>query len=114
MTPKDRSIAVALAVAIGVFGMLGFALLPLEAAGGLKCESPLKGSDPKERFTEGYLVNREDKACSDKSGSRITIIGIVGVIYIAFGVSAVVLPESNIERIAFGGEDPEDVYETNN
>lgn len=114
MTPKDRGIAVVLAVAIGVIGMLGFGLLPVRAAGGLKCEAPLKGADPKEKATQGYLVNREEKACSDKSGSRFTVIGIVGVLYIAFAVSAVVLPESNIERIAFGGEDPEDVYETNN
>ncbi|MGI8686470.1 MAG: hypothetical protein ACR2MO_15515 [Acidimicrobiales bacterium] len=114
MTPKERSIAVALAVAIGLIGMLSFAMLPVKAAGGLRCEAPLKGAEPKERATEGYLVNREDKACSAKSRSRLTIVAIVGVIYIAFGISAVVLPESNIERIAFGGEDPEDVYETNN
>lgn len=114
MTPKDRTIAVGLAVAIGLIGMLSFVLLPLKAAGGLKCESPLKGADPKEKATVGYLVGREDKACSTKSKSRITIVGIVGVLYIAFAVSAVVLPESNIERIAFGGEDPEDVYESSN
>ena len=114
MNAKDQTKAVALAIAIGLIGMLGVGLLPLKAAGALKCDAPLRGADPKERATEGYLVNREDKACSDKSKSRLTIIGIVGVLYITFGVSAVVLPESNIERIAFGGEDPEDVYETNN
>jgi hypothetical protein len=114
VTPQDRVKAVVLAVVIGLIGMLSFALLPLKAAGDLKCEAPLKGADPKERATEGYLVNREDSACSAKSKSRLTIVGIVGVLYIAFGVSAVVLPESNIERVAFGGEDPEDVYETSN
>lgn len=114
VSAKDQSVAVALAVAIGILGMLGFGLLPVRAAGDLRCEAPLRGADPKEKATEGYLVNREDKACSDKAGSRLTIIGIVGVLYITFGVSAVVLPESNIERIAFGGEDPEDVYETSN
>jgi len=113
MNAKDQSIAVTLAVAIGLLGMLAFGLLPVRAAGDLRCDAPLRGADPKEKATEGYLVNREHRACSDKSKSRLTIIGIVGVLYIAFGVSAVVLPESNIERIAFGGEDPEDVYETN-
>jgi len=113
VTPKDRGIAVALAVAIGLIGMLGFALLPVKAAGGLPCKAPLKGAEPKERATEGYLVGREEKACDSKGKSRLTIVGIVGVVYIAFAVSAVVLPESNIERVAFGGEDPEDVYESN-
>lgn len=106
--------ASALVVAIAVIGVIGFALLPVRAAGGLRCEAPLRGADPTEVATEGYLVGREERACSDKSGSRLTVIGIVGVLYLVFGISAVVLPESNIERIAFGGEDPEDVYETSN
>jgi len=114
VTAKERAIAVMLVVAIGVIGTIGLGLLPVRAAGRLRCDAPLRGASPLEKATEGYLVNREEAACSDKSGSRLTIAGIVGVIYIAFGVSAVVLPLSNIERIAFGGEDPEDVYETNN
>lgn len=113
MNSKDQAVAIMLAVAIGLIGMLGFGLLPLRAAGALRCEAPLKGADPKEKATEGYLVGRETKACSDKSGSRMTIIVIAGVLYISFGIAAVALPESNIERVAFGGEDPEDVYEMN-
>lgn len=111
MTVKDRATAVGLVVAIGIIAMLAFGLLPVRAAGRLKCDAPLRGADPKEMATEGYLVNREEKACSDKSKSRITIIGIVGVLYMSLGIAAIVLPESNFERIAFGGEDPEDVYE---
>ena len=113
MTPKDRAKAVALAVAIGLIGALGFGLLPVRAAGRLRCDAPLRGAAPKEKATEGYLVNREEQACSDKSGSRLTIVFLGGVLYVAFGIAAVVLPESNIERVAFGGEDPEDVYEMN-
>ena len=100
-----------LAVAIGVIGCLGFLLLPLEAAGGLDCESPLKGAEPKERATEGFLVNREDQACSDKSGSRVTVAAIVGLIWVTVGIGAVVLPESFVEKVVFGGEDPEEVFE---
>lgn len=113
MTVKDRTTAIALVVAIGVIGVIGFGLLPLRAAGRLRCDAPLRGAEPKEKATQGYLVNRESRACSDKSGSRMTIILLAGVLYVSFGVAAVVLPESNIERVAFGGEDPEDVYEMN-
>lgn len=105
--------AMALVVAIGLIVTIAFGLLPVRAAGRLRCDAPLRGAAPKEKATEGYLVNREEKACSDKSGSRLTIVAIAGVLYISFGIAAVVLPESNFERIAFGGEDPEDVYETN-
>lgn len=114
MTGKDRGIAVMLVVAIAVIGSIAFGLLPVRAAGRLKCDAPLRGAAPLEKATEGYLVNREEGACNDKSASRLTIVGIVGVLYVAFGVSAVVLPLSSIERVAFGGEDPEDVYEVNN
>lgn len=110
---KDRTVAVALVVAIALIGTLAIGLLPVRAAGRLKCDAPLRGAAPKEKATEGYLVNREKKACSDKSGSRLTILALAGVLYISFGIAAVVLPESNIERVAFGGEDPEDVYEMN-
>jgi len=111
VTSKEKALAVGLVVAIGIIGTLAFGLLPVRAAGRLRCDAPLRGADPKEVATEGYLVHREAPACSDKSRSRLTIIGIVGVLYISFGIAAVVLPESNFERIAFGGEDPEDVYE---
>lgn len=114
MSPKDQTKAVLLVVVIWVVASLAFGLLPVRAAGRLKCDAPLRGADPKELATEGYLVNREKMACSDKSGSRLTIVGIVGLLYLAFGISAIVLPESSIERVAFGGEDPEDVYEMNN
>ena len=113
VSAKDRAIAVVLAVAIGVIGMIGFGLLPVRAAGRLRCDAPLRGAHPKEKATEGYLVGREEQACKNKSGSRMTTILIAGVLFISFGVSAVVLPESNFERVAFGGEDPEDVYEAN-
>ena len=100
-----------LVVGIGVIGCLGFLLLPFEAAGGLDCESVLKGADPKERATEGFLVNREEQACSDKSGSRVTITGIVGLLWLTVGIGAATLPESFVEKVVFGGEDPEEVFE---
>jgi hypothetical protein len=110
---KQDSVALRclLAVAIGVIGCLGFLLVPLEAAGGLDCESPLKGADPKEKATEGFLVNREAQACSDKSGSRVTVTVIVGLLWITVGIGAATLPESFVEKVVFGGEDPEEVFE---
>lgn len=111
MTDRDKAVAVLLVVVIAVIGMVGWALLPTKAAGGLKCKGPLRGSDPLEHFTEGYLVHKEADACSNKAGSRVAILLLVGGVWLVLGVSAVLLPESNFERMAFGGEDPEDVYE---
>lgn len=113
MEMKERVLSIALVIAIGIIGTLGFGLLPLKAAGRLRCEAPFRGSDPKQKAVEGYLVGREAKACSDKGSSRTTIVLVVGVLYITFGIGAVVTPPSNFERMAFGGEDPEDVYEIN-
>lgn len=108
----DRSqvVRLALVVAITFIGMLGVGLLPMHAAGGLRCEAPLRGADPKERATEGYLVNQESQACDAKSRSRLTVVGIAGVLYLVVGLGSVLLPESGLERVVFGGEDPEEVY----
>lgn len=110
---KQDSVALRclLAIAIAVIGCFGLLLLPLEAAGGLKCEAPLKGADPKERATEGFLVNREAQACSDKSGSRVTVTVIVGLLWLTVGVGAATLPESFVEKVVFGRQDPEEVFE---
>lgn len=108
MTGTAKSIG--LVIAITLIGVLGYGLLPFKAAGGLKCEAPLRGGDPKERATQGFLVGREDAACSSKQGSRLVIAGIVGILYLGIGTAAVVLPPSNFERVIFGGEDPEEVY----
>lgn len=109
----DQAKAVVLVIIVGIMSAIGFGLLPMRAAGGLKCEGALRGSEPKERFTEGYLVNREDEACDAKGKSRLTIVLLGSVLYVFLGIGAAVLPASNFERIAFGGEDPEDVYERN-
>lgn len=111
MSPKDTGLALLLAIACGVIGTLGFALLPVEAAGGISCKSPLRGSEPTETATQGFLVGREEKACSDKGGSRATIVFIGGALLTGLMVAAVALPQSNFERVAFNDEDPEDVYE---
>ena len=110
MRGRDQTIAIALVVAVAVLGVLGYGLLRFEAAGGLNCDAPLRGADPREKATEGFLVNREDQACSDASGSRLTVAGIVGVLYLTIGIGAVTMPESGIEKVVFGGEDPEDVF----
>lgn len=110
MTGREQSLALLLVVAVAVIGVIGYGLLDYEAAGGLDCEAPLRGAEPQERATEGFLVNREAKACDDKSKSRLTVAGIVGVLYLTVGIGAVVLPESGIERVVFGREDPEDVF----
>lgn len=110
---KGDSLAVRclLVVGVGVIGSLSFLLLPFEAAGGLDCEAALRGADPEERVTEGFLVNREEEACSDKSGSRFAVTGIVGLLWVVVGIGAATLPESFVEKVVFGRQDPEEVFE---
>ena len=109
MTMGDQAKAAVLVVVITIMGVLGYGLLRFEAAGGLKCDAPFRGADPRERLTEGFLVNREDKACSDESGSRLTVAGIVGTLYLVIGIGAIFMGESPIEKMLRGG-DPEDVF----
>ena len=110
MKGDTMGLRILLVVAVAIIGTLSYGLLPFEAAGGLDCDASLRGADPKETATEGFLVNREEQACSDRSGSRITVMGIVALLYMMVGVGAVVLPESGIERVVFGGVDPEEVF----
>jgi len=111
MTARDTAVGSLLALLIALMLGLGIALLPFEAAGGLSCASPLEGADPKEKATEGYLVGREESACSRRSGSRVTIAGISGTLFLFMGLGAVLTPESRIEKALFGDEDLEELYE---
>lgn len=110
MSGRDQKLALVLVAAITVMGFVGYGLLDYDAAGGLNCQAPLRGADPLERATEGFLVNREAQACDDASGSRLTVGGIVALLYLIIGTGAVLLPESGIERVVFGREDPEEVF----
>ncbi|MGH9165165.1 MAG: hypothetical protein ACRDZW_06605 [Acidimicrobiales bacterium] len=108
---RNQAVGGLLAVLIAVLLVLGFALLPFEAAGGLNCEAPLRGGDPEEKATEGYLVGREDVACSRRSGSRVTTAAVTGTLFLIIGLGSVFLPESRIERALFGDDDIEELYE---
>ena len=87
-----------LVVASVVLATLAYAFLPFEAAGGLDCGAPLRGSSPKETITTGFLVGKEKPTCKDKGKSRLIITGIAGVLLLAIGTTAVVLPESQMEK----------------
>ncbi|MGH9157909.1 MAG: hypothetical protein ACRD1K_19210 [Acidimicrobiales bacterium] len=100
-----------LVVVISLMAAIGFMLLPFDAAGGVKCDSPLKGGEPKERVTEGFLVGREGAACSRRSGSRVATGAVGGTLYLLIGLAAVLAPQSRIERALFGDEDVTEVYE---
>lgn len=110
MTEKNRTTGLVLAVAIALLFTLGWGLKPFEAAGGLSCKGPLQGSSPKEKVTTGFVFGREESVCDRSGGSRLIVALLGGVVFAAVGVSAVLLPESRIERVVFGGEDPEDLY----
>ncbi|PLS75874.1 MAG: hypothetical protein CYG61_04875 [Actinobacteria bacterium] len=110
MTDKNRRTGLVLALAIALLFTLGWGLKPFQAAGGLECKGPLQGSAPKERATRGFVFGREESVCNRSGGSRLIIAILGGVILAAVGVSAVLLPESRIERVVFGGEDPEELY----
>ena len=98
--------AAALVAAAALLAALGWMLLPFKAAGGVDCKAALFGSAPKERVTTGYLVGQEKGACQNRGNSRIVVSAIAGLVFLAVGVAAVLLPESQMERVLFGtGED---------
>ena len=97
--------AAALVAAATVLAALGWMVLPFKAAGGLECKAALFGSAPKERGTTGYLVGQEKDVCRNRGNSRIVVSTIAGLVFLAVGVAAVLLPESQMERVLFGGGD---------
>lgn len=111
MTAKETSIGAVLAVVIAALLALGIMLLPFEAAGGIDCEAPLKGADPKEQAEAGFLRGREEAACNRGAGSRVTTGGITGSLYLLIGLAGVLAPQSRIEKALFNDEDVEQLYE---
>ncbi|MEO6121482.1 MAG: hypothetical protein ABIW46_05590 [Acidimicrobiales bacterium] len=111
MTGREGIIGGLLAVVVSVMMAIGIMLLPFQAAGGLDCESPLKGAEPKEEATEGFLVGREEAACSRRSGSRVATGAIAGSLFLIIGLGSVLAPQSRIERALFGDEDVVELYE---
>lgn len=110
MTDKNRRTGLILAVAIALLFTLGWGLKPFEAAGGLDCKGPLQGSAPKEKVRQGFVFGREESVCDQSGGGRLIIAVLGGLTIGSVGVAAVLLPESRIERVVFGGEDPEELY----
>ncbi len=110
MTDKNRTTGLILAVAIALLFTLGWGIKPFKAAGGLECKGPLKGSAPMEKATRGFVFGREESVCDRSGGGRLIIALLGGLAIGAVSISAVLLPESRIERVVFGGEDPEDLY----
>ncbi len=97
--------AAALVAAAAILATLGWMVLPFKAAGGLDCKAALFGSTPKERGTTGYLVGQEEEVCSNRGNSRIVVSSIAGLVFLAVGVAAILLPESQMERVLYGGGD---------
>ena len=111
MTAKDQAVAVALAVAVAVMVAVGYALLPFTAAGGLECEAPLRGSDPKpDQRTAGFVLGREKGSCGRAGNGRLLSAGVAGMVFLGLGVGAAVLPESRMEKVLFDDEDVIDLY----
>lgn len=109
MSARDRTIGVALAVAVALIFTIGLGIAPFKAAGGLDCTGPFKGSKPRERAT-GFVFGREKSVCKRNGGSRLVIALLGGTLLASVCVAAVVAPESRIEKVLFGGGDPEDLY----
>ncbi len=83
---------------------LAYGLLPFRAAGGIGCAALLRGSEPEQRAVTGFLVGQEQRSCRNKGDSRLFIGAITAVVLLAVGVGAVLLPESQMERVLFGEE----------
>lgn len=110
MTDKNRTTSLVLAVVIALLFTIGWGIKPFEGAGGLDCDGPLRGAKPRERASGGFVFGREKSVCRRSAGGRLLVALLGGVVIGAVGVSSVLLPESRIERVVFGGEDPEDLY----
>ncbi len=85
--------------------MLAYGLLPFRAAGALRCSAPLRGGDPEQTVTTGFLVGQEGRVCRNEANSRLIVGGIATVVLLVVGVAAVVLPESQMERVLFGDDE---------
>lgn len=82
-----------------------YGLLPFRAAGGLRCSAVLRGGEPEERTAGGYLAGQEERACANEADSRLVIAAVTTVVLLIVGAGAVLLPESQMERIFSGHEE---------
>ena len=91
-----------------VSASVAYGLVPFRAAGGIRCSAVLRGSAPQERTTTGFLAGQERRSCRNKGNSRLSIGVITGLVLLVVGSGAVLLPESQMERVLFGeGELPD-------
>ncbi len=94
-----RRVLVVLVVVIVLLGGLAYAASPFTAAGGLKCNGALLGSQPRNRVTTGIIVGREKSVCRSEGNSRLFVAGIATLVALTIGLSAVLLPVGPIEEL---------------
>ncbi|MDP9071007.1 MAG: hypothetical protein M3N68_06940 [Actinomycetota bacterium] len=104
MNGSQRGPLLALVLAAVVSAGLAYGLLPFRAAGAIDCTAVLRGSDPEQRATTGFIAGQEERACRNKGSSRLFIGAITTLVLLAVGLGAVLLPESQMERVLFGEE----------
>ena len=102
--PRPGAVLALVLVAL-LSASLAYGLLPFRAAGAIRCSAVLRGSQPEQRATTGYLAGQERRSCRNKGNSRLFVGVVTALVLLVVGLGAVLLPESQMERVLFGQED---------
>jgi hypothetical protein len=94
-----------LAVVIDVMLVLGLGLLPVDAAGGLHCDAPLRHATARPNGrTSGLVVGNAQAFCSDAANSRWATVAVVALVVLVLAAAAVLLPADRFENVVLGRE----------
>ena len=94
-----------LAVLIDVMLVLGLGLLPVDAAGGLRCDAPLRHATARPtRHTSALVVGNAQGFCHDAAHSRWATVIVVALVVLVLAAAAVLLPADRFENVVLGRE----------
>ncbi len=85
--------------------VLDLGLLPVNAAGTLHCDAPLRGATARPtRHTSILVVQNPQGFCNDAANSRWATVGVVALVFLVLGAGAVLLPADRFENVLLGRE----------
>ncbi len=95
MSEEATKVVVPIVAAVVALAALGYALMPFTAAGGVKCRGGFSGARPTAEAETGFVRGREERVCEAGGRSRSATAGIVALVALIGGASAVVIPPAS-------------------
>ncbi len=105
--PRRRiGVLLTLIVALDLILVVAFGLLPLSAAGGLRCDAPLRGATGRPTPNMPPVILENVKVmCDDAANSRWATVSVVALVVFVLAGAAVLTPADRFENVLLHREE---------